>query len=92
LMSENSERLSASIRLWCLRTYIKDLEAFRDGDVNRFGRMVGSGGVSLGSDATWRAHVARLAADSLIVCYCHEELTELLPQIAALKIKIEVTT
>jgi hypothetical protein len=91
-MTANSERLSARIKLWCLRTYIKDLELYQAGDEGRFTRMVGSGGVSLGSDSTWRAHVARLAADNLIVCYCHEELTELLPQIAALKIKIEVTT
>lgn len=90
-MMENSERLTARIKLWCLKTYVKDLEAFRDGDSNRFGRMVGSGGVSLGSDSTWRSHVVKLVVDNLIVCYCHEELSELLPRIAALKIKIEVT-
>ena len=90
-MSENSERLSARIKLWCLRTYVRDLELFRDGDTGRFSRMVGSGGVSLGSDATWRSHVVKLATDTLIVRHCQQELTELLPRVAALNIKIEVT-
>ena len=90
-MSENSERLTARIKLWCLRTYVRDPELYQAGDTGRFSRMVGSGSVSLGSDATWRNHVVKLATDNLIVCYCHEELTELLPRIAALKIKIEVT-
>ena len=89
-MSANVERLTARIRLWLLNAYIRDLEAFRDGDEGRFSRMVGSGGVSLGSDATWRSHVGKLVADNLIACYCHEELSELLPRIAALKIKTEV--
>lgn len=90
-MTENSERLTARIKLWCLRTYVRDLELYQAGDTGRFSRMVGSGGVSLGSDATWRSHVGKLVADNLIVCYCHEELSELLPRIAALKIKTEVT-
>ena len=90
-MTANSERLTARIKLWCLRTYVRDLELYQAGDTGRFSRMVGSGSISLGSDATWRSHVGKLVADSLIVCYCHEELSELLPRIAALKIKTEVT-
>ena len=35
-MSANVERLTARIRLWLLKAYIRDLEAFRDGDEGRF--------------------------------------------------------
>ena len=85
-MSANVELLTARIRLWLLNTYIRDLEAFRDGDEGRFSRMVGSGNVSLGNPAKWRGYVAQFATDSLVVTHCKAELDALQNRIAALKI------
>ncbi len=85
-MSANVERLTARIRLWLLKAYIRDLEAFRDGDEGRFSRMVGSGNVSLGSPAKWRGYVAQFASDSLVSSHCKAELDALRSRIAALKI------
>lgn len=88
LMSANVERLTARIRLWLLNAYIRDLEAFRDGDEGRFSRMVGSGNVSLGSAAKWRGYVAQFAGDSLVVLHCKAELEALTTRINALEIKV----
>lgn len=87
-MTANSERFVAGSRLWLLKVYIRDLELFRDGDRARFDRMVGSGSVSLGSAAKWRAYVVQFASDQLIAQHCLPELTELLPRITALEITI----
>lgn len=87
-MSANVERLTARIRLWLLNAYIRDLEAFRDGDEGRFSRMVGSGNVSLGSAAKWRGYVAQFAGDSLVVLHCKAELEALTTRINALEIKV----
>ena len=85
-MTENSERLTARIKLWCLRTYVRDLELYQAGDTGRFSRMVGSGNVSLGSPAKWRGYVAQFATDSLVTLHCKAELDTLRSRIAALKI------
>lgn len=85
-MSANVERLTARIRLWLLQTYIRDLELLRDGDSNRFGRMVGGRGESLGSVEKWRGYVAQFATDSLVALYCKAELDALRSRIVALKI------
>lgn len=87
-MSANVELLTARIRLWLLNTYIKDLELFRDGDEGRFSRMVGSGNVSLGSAAKWRAYVVQFANDSLVVLHCKAELEALDARIGALGIEV----
>lgn len=72
----NANQLVARCRLWLLNAYITDLEEYRAGDVNRFGRMVGSGGVSLGSEAGWRALVKALIADDLLQAHYPAELAE----------------
>lgn len=86
--TSNSERIAARIKLWCLRSYIGDLEAYRDGDVNRFGRMVGSGGTGLGSDSAWRGNVSRLAGNEAIKAHCGNDLDALMPRIKALGIEV----
>ena len=87
-MSANVERLTARIRLWLLNAYIRDLEAFRDGDEGRFSRMVGSGNVSLGSAAKWRAYVVQFSTDSLVALHCAVELEALTTRINALGIEV----
>lgn len=84
----NSERIAARIKLWCLNAYVKDLEAFAAGDVNRFGRMVGSGGTALGSDTAWRGNVSRLAGNEAIRAHCGNDLAALMPRIEALGIEV----
>ena len=63
----------ARVRLWLLRAYITDLEAFRDGDSNRFGRMVGGRGESLGSAEKWTAFIITLLQDTGIKELCSSE-------------------
>lgn len=87
-MNVNVERLTARIRLWLLNTYIKDLELLRDGDSNRFGRMVGGRGESLGSAEKWRDYIIQFSTDSLVVTHCKAELEALTARIAALGIEV----
>lgn len=87
-MSANVERLTARIRLWLLNTYIKDLELFQAGDEGRFSRMVGSGGVGLGSVEKWRGYVVQFSTDSLVALYCAVELETLTDRIKALGIQV----
>ena len=87
-MSANVERLTARIRLWLLKAYIRDLELLRDGDSNRFGRMVGGRGESLGSVEKWRGYVVQFAGDSLVALHCKAELEALDARIRALEIEV----
>ena len=59
----------ASMRLQMAAEYIRDLELFAAGDVNRFGRMVDAKGAGLGSDARWRAHVADIITDGRVALF-----------------------
>lgn len=80
--TSNSERISARMLLWSLKVYVKDLEAYRDGDVDLFERKVGS------SDITWRDNVSRLAGNKLIALHCGNDLDALMPRIKALGIEV----
>lgn len=64
----------ASIRRWLLLGKLKDLELHAAGDTNRFDRMVGSKGESLGSAEEWRKSVKRLLEDELIREHCPGDL------------------
>lgn len=86
--TSNAERLTARIKLSLLHSYTRDLELHRDGDTGRFDRMVGSGSVSLGNAAKWRAYVFEFSNHPLIVQYCQVELIALAPRIAGLGIGV----
>ncbi|TXH50135.1 MAG: hypothetical protein E6Q97_21040 [Desulfurellales bacterium] len=70
----NAEQMTARCRAWLLNAYLVDLEEYQAGDVNRFGRMVGSGSISLGSEAGWRAMVKALLVDELLAQHCAGQL------------------
>ena len=78
----------ARIRLWLLKAYITDLEAFRDGDVNRFGRMVGGRGEGLGSAEKWTAFIVALLQDENIESLCNGEWLQCRDR--SVKLNIEV--
>lgn len=77
-MSEEAERLIASIRVQMGRTYLAELRGFWDGsDPNCFSRMISerrSAGyqdytVSLGSEKEWIANLRNVCADELVLKY-----------------------
>ena len=80
----NANILTARCRLWLLKAYLHDLEEYKAGDVNRFGRMVGSGGVSLGSESGWRAMVKALLTDELLTQHCQTEINDCVKRAASL--------
>ena len=83
----SAELLIARCRLWLLKAYVTDLEEYQKGDLNRFGRMVGSGGVSLGSDSAWRVMVRALLVDELLTQYCATEIGECEKRVKTLEAK-----
>ena len=82
----NAEQLIARCRLWLLKAYVTDLEEYQSGDVNRFGRMVGGGGVSLGSETAWRVMVKALLADELLAQHCAEQLADCAQRVRAMEV------
>lgn len=76
----------ARIRVWLIKAYIKDLQAFYSGDRNRFDRMVDGKGGSLGSAKKWMDYITSLLEDELVVAHTPEaEMLSIMDQVAMMQ-------
>lgn len=85
-MDTQAEVSIARIRLWLVRAYLKDLQAFYGGDVNRFGRMVDGKGGGLGSADKWVGYINAFLNDELVVTHTPEaEMISIMDQVAMMQ-------
>lgn len=86
---KTAEYYFASSKLWLARMYMHDLTEYNNGDVNRFGRMVGSHGEGLGSERQWITHLQNILVRSDMQTYFPAELAELRNAFAAMGHELE---
>lgn len=78
--SEN-ERMQASAKIWLATAYVKDLEEFARGDLNRFGRMVDGRGASVASPTMWLKHLANIASNPAVKHFYASNMTDLIARV-----------
>lgn len=89
MMSDDIKRTVASICMWQIRNYYRDLAEYYNGDDGRFSRMVVDQGKALQSASPqgWAKHIATLAPQC--VQYHASELRTIFTQIAAWNLTVD---